>query len=244
MDREDFIRRLPAELRHLTWEERENVRQEIEGHMEDRIEGLEELGCPRETAEERTLSAMGSPTEIGRELDQQYPPEWLWIGRAAFLLTLVLCLQALLSIGMLGFFWDSVTARFDPPEVSRLQSVAAYTPLDIKIPVGNDILRITRVAVGRHGNWPGELTAEVCFCAYDRIPGGIVSRSLSYAAELRNQRGERSGGSGGRGHTLLTCKSIWVLVQPGDTYVTFSYDLYGEQFFLELPLPELEEAEP
>ena len=131
----------------------------------------------------------GDPAENSQELDRQYPPGWLWVGRAAYMLTLVLCIQALLSIGMLGSFWGSWMARLDPPELSRMCTVLADTPLDISIPVGNDILRVTRIAVGRM-DFYGELVAEVSFCAYDRLPGGIVSQTLSNGTVVENQREE------------------------------------------------------
>ncbi len=243
-DRSDFMGRVLAELKHLTLEEREAVRQEIDGHMEDRIEDLVELGISPELAEERTLAAMGDPAEIGRELNKQYPPGWLWIGRAAFMLTLVLCIQAVLAFGMWGFVWDSLTARFFPPESAGLHAVTASEPLDIRIPVGNDILRITRVSVGRQNDQTEKLLAEVAFCTYDRIPGGVVSIGLRRGTVLENQRGEYRQSGGGGGHVLREYESRRVEIQPEDTYVILAYDYLGEQFRQEIPLPGMEGETP
>lgn len=245
MDREEFTRRLLAELKHLTMDEQSAVRQEIEGHMEDRIEGLVELGCSREVAEERTLAAMGDPVEIGRELDRQYPPGWLWLGRAAATLTALTCVVALLAIGMCGFFINSLTARFFPPETSSLQLTSDYSLLDIRVQVGNDILRVTRVSVGKKSDAPGVLLAEVSFCTYDRIPGGTVSQALTSCTFLEDQRGERHSATGsGLGNWKRECASRRVEIQPGDAYVALCYDHLGERFRLEIPLPHTEEVEP
>lgn len=246
MDRKEFTGQVLAQLRRLTPEEQDAVRRELEDHMEDRIEGLLELGWSPETAEERTLAAMGAPEEIGRELDKQYPPGWLWLGRAAFLLTTVMCIFAVLSLGVWGFAIDSITARFFPPVTETLNKTEASMPLNIRIPVGNDILRVCQISVG----WDGERVdqvAEVSLCSYDRIPGGIVASQVLGRVLLRNQRGETRwnddvrfsmGTISGGGHAKRQYGSAIIPIQPGDTYVTLEYDYLGESFFIELPLPE------
>lgn len=248
MDRNEFTGQVLAQLRRLTPEEQQAVKQELEDHMEDRIEGLLELGWSPETAEERTLAAMGDPEEIGRELDKQYPPGWLWLGRAAFVLTTVMCIFAVLGIGVWGFTIDSITARFSPPYSSHVLAPKRSMDVDIRIPVGNDILRVSRVAVGytNDGHLDTRLTAEVSLCVYDRIPGGLVSTSLLNKVELWNQRRDdenlypwqRNGTVNGGGHAKRWYGCVIVEIQPGDTYVTLEYDRFGESFSIDLPLPE------
>ena len=115
MDRKTYIDTVLSALRHVTGDERAAIRAELEGHMEDHMEGLLELGYEPELAEERTLAAMGDPQEVGRELNKQYTGwGWVLLSRMAVLLTVVLCIQALLGIGILGNLWDSVAARVWP----------------------------------------------------------------------------------------------------------------------------------
>ena len=86
---------------------------------------------------------------------------------------------------------DSISARIYPNEPSAYTAVAATERLDIRIPVGNDILRVYRISIGQADDTPGVWEAEVQLCAYDRIPGGIVSRRLmSKPGWKRREEGE------------------------------------------------------
>ena len=105
MDRREYTAQVLSCLRRVTWDEREAIRAELDGHMEDRFESLRELGYDETEAEERTLAAMGDPAEVGRELNQQYTGwGFVLLSRAAVLLTVVLCVQTLLGLGILGNF--------------------------------------------------------------------------------------------------------------------------------------------
>ena len=112
MDRREYTAQVLSCLRRVTWDEREAIRAELDGHMEDRFESLRELGYDETEAEERTLAAMGDPAEVGRALDRQYTGwGFVLLSRAAVLLTVVLCVQTLLGRGVLGNFDDRVRAR-------------------------------------------------------------------------------------------------------------------------------------
>ena len=98
MTRQEFLAQVLSPLGRLTAQERENVRRELEEHVEDRMEALLEMGWDAELAEEWRLEAMGDPAEIGREMARQYRGRgWLWLGRAAVVLTAVVCIRALLD---------------------------------------------------------------------------------------------------------------------------------------------------
>ena len=117
MDRKAYIQAVLSALHHVTGDERAAIQAELDGHIEDHMEGLLELGYSPELAEERTLDAMGDPKEVGRELNKQYTGwGFVLLSRAAVLLTVVLCIQALLGLGILGNLLDSVWARVAPLE--------------------------------------------------------------------------------------------------------------------------------
>lgn len=244
MTRRDFTDRVLLPLTKLTWEEREDIRRELEEHIEDRMEYYLEKGWDEAPAEARCLEAMGDPAEIGQEMARQYrrlDRGWLWLGRAAVLLTVVLCVQALLGLGMLGFVWDSFTVRFlqiPPVWEAEMDTIEANGPSELRIPVGNDIVRVAWVNVGER---KGERQAEVLLYSYDRVPGGVVARSALRCLTLENQRGERGLHQGGyTGHYMVERSIRYVPVEPGDTYVTLSYDWLGESFRVQVPLPERE----
>ena len=239
MDRKTYIDTVLSALRHVTGDERLAIRAELEGHMEDHMEGLLELGYSPELAEQRTLAAMGDPKEVGRELNKQYTGwGFVLLSRAAVLLTVVLCIQALLGIGILGNLWDSVWARVYPEELED-HTPAAAERLNIRVPVGNDILRIYRVSRVTREGVPA---IGISLCAYDRLPGGVVSDQLLPSVWIEDQRGEAlewlSGGSG-HGSIGADYQLRYVPVEPSDTYITVRYERFGEDIAVEIPLPEV-----
>lgn len=241
MNRKEYTDAVLTALRHVTDRERLAIQAELDAHIEDHMAALRELDYPPELAEERALAAMGDPTEVGRELNACYQ-SWFWVilGRAAAVVTAVLCILALLHVGLLGMVAESISARIYPDEDSCFAKPTATERLDIRIPVGNDVLHVYRISVGQDDTL-GEQVAEVMFCTYDRIPGGIVSHQFA-GAILENPRGEQAVSGIGRGNWRVEYRSILVPVQKEDPSVTLCYEAFGKQVRLELPLPGREAA--
>ena len=239
MNRGEYTNAVLAQLRRVTGDERESIRAELDAHMEDHICALRDLGYDEQLAEERTLALMGDPVEVGKELSRVYTGwGWVLLSRAAVLLTVVLCVQALLGLGVLSNILWSIQARTVPDEIHSDYTAAATLRPDIRIPVGNDVLRVYRVSVGTEdGVW----AAEVATVAYDRIPGGVVSGRLLPGVTLADQRGavpERDTGGGGKANFGAEFTLRYVPIREGDTSITLTYDRLGEHVAVEIPLPE------
>ena len=239
MDRREYASAVLAQLHHVTGDERQNIRRELEGHLEDHFEALRELGYDENLAEERAVAAMGDPVEMGRALSRQYTGwGFVLLSRAALLLTVVLCIQAVLGLGVLsGLLW-SIQARTIPQDVLSDYRAWSVIEPDIRIPIGNDVLRVYRVSLVQLRDG---LAAEVAMAAYDRIPGGVVSEQLFPGVILADQRGtvpERDIGGGGKSNFGAEFTLRYVPIREGDTYVTLAYDRLGEHAAVEIPLPE------
>ena len=239
MTREEYTNTVLAQLRRVTEDERRAIRAELDGHVEDHMEALRELGCEEAEAEARALERMGDPAEVGRALNKVYTG-WVWVllSRAAILLTVVLCIQAVLGIGILSNLLWSIQARTVPDEIHSDYSAEATVRPDIRIPIGNDVLRVYRVSLVEREDGPA---AEVAMVAYDRIPGGVVSGQLLHNVELADQRGavpDRDTGGGGKGCLTAEFTLRYVPVREGDTSITLTYDRLGETAEVTIPLPE------
>ena len=101
-------------LRHATAKERQNVRWELECHLQDHAEALEAAGHPPEQAQAHALAAMGDPQEVGSALDREFPLGWLILSRGALVLVLIgAVLLALLLPQQLYGCVNSLIARGD-----------------------------------------------------------------------------------------------------------------------------------
>ena len=247
----EYVERALSVMKYANAKEREAIRAELSAHIEDHICDLLELDYPQDLAEERTMALMGDPEEVGRELDRHYEPTlWDALEGIAKVLLVVMILQGLLGVGILFHAVDSMEARFAPEARRSSEDFRAEVreETDYRMAVGNDIVKVYQVSVGhmvfsRHAN--DEIVeqgpaAELQLCAYDRVPFGIVSGALPGRIEAADQRGEKierwggSAGSWGAGYDRL-----YIPVEPGDTYVTLSYDRFGESVTLKVPLPEV-----
>lgn len=248
MTRSEYVERVLSVMKHVTGEEREAIRAELDAHIEDHICALLDLDYDEALAEERTMARMGDPEEVGRELDKQYTNRfWLWLEGIARILLAILILTAVIGCPILFHAADYLEACF-APEGYRTDFPAEMTEeVDLRAPVGNDILRVYEVALGEkshynHDTGQSEVlpTVQVSVCAYNRIPFGIVSGDLFTYLKAADQRGkEIDTWGGGAGSWGAEYDRYYIPIEPDDTYVTLSYDRFGESVTLKVPLPEV-----
>lgn len=233
MTRKDYMDRVVARLRGLTWSERDAIRTEIDAHIEDHICGLMELGYSEELAEERTMLRMGDPEEVGRELDKQYPLRWLVIGRIASVALVLLVLVCLLGIGALNSVFNSLRTRIVPwSDIHESVEERVNLKMDLQMEVGSDIVRV--LGSGTEVTDDGA-EVVIVYCQYDKNPFGYVSHANLMYEDCRGE--ETRSGSGG-GHSTAGA-SYWrreILVQYGDPYVTMYCERFGTRQELQIPL--------
>jgi len=248
MTRNEYVERLLSVMCHVTSSEREAIRAEIDAHIEDHICDLLELDYDEALAEERTMALMGDPEEVGRELDKQYTNGfWIWLESIAKIMLVPMILIALLGCPILFHAADYLEAHFAPEGYRSDFPTDTVKEVDIRVQVGNDILRVYQIAMGEKSHYnrtTGESvvlpTVQVSVCAYSRIPFGIVSGDLFTYLKVADQRGmEINTWGGGSGSWGAEYDSYYIPIQVDDTYVTLSYDRFDESVELKVPLPEV-----
>lgn len=230
MKREDYVRQVLDQLVLVTDREQAAIRAELDGHIEDHICDLLDLGYDEALAEERTMLLMGDPQEVGRELNKQYPFGWLVVADVARVLTFFL-IALLIIFPRDGSVFKAVAMHFDPPVMAReLQEPEAETPLDDRIPIGNDVLRLVWIA--RRGD-----EAELYAVSYDRFPlGRVGGMDLHLETERGGSVARNSGISRNPWYSWYNMK---VALEDGDTYVTLRCERYGDTVEHRIPLPEV-----
>ena len=240
MDRREYTEAVLSALRRVTGRERAAIRAEIDGHIEDHMEGLLELGYDPALAEERALAAMGDPKEVGRELDRQYPLGWLIVGRAAMALTIAVVLA--LGGGFCGFLSntaDNLRARFCPEKLAAVEelrdSLQAVEELDLRVKLDDVTVRVYQVGLEHADGGGMAYVALSCWNedSFTEPPELLSSYAGGGGLDLKGStcglpENSRDGGK-------------WVVVSEvpvnyGDT-MEISYDRFGQTFHLSVPLP-------
>ena len=238
MDRRQYTEQVLSSLRRVTHDEREAIRQELDGHMEDHMEALRELGYGEEEAEARTLAAMGDPAEVGRELNRQYPFRWLVIGRAAMIATLLFALLvAPPAWNKAGDVVNNLWCRFYPLHLLDLRELSwgadrDYRPMvteaeKVDLRQMADGVTLYIYQAGLEDPAAEETTAWAAVSPYwdDPFRSNNVYRSLMASGDIDSLSFDFDGpfivsGQVRRGEPLC-----------------FAYDISGETLSFEVPLP-------
>ena len=195
MDRRQYTEQVLSSLRRVTHDEREAIRQELDGHMEDHMEALRELGYGEEEAEARTLAAMGDPAEVGRELNRQYPFRWLAIGWAAMIATLLFALLvALPAWNKAGDVVNNLWCRFYPLHLLDLRDLSwgadrDYRPMaaeaeKVELRQSADGVTLYIYQAGLEDPAAEETTAWAAVSPYWNDPFQIENKPLSLLTQL------------------------------------------------------------
>ena len=240
MDRQDYTAAVLSALRRVTSRERAAIRAELDGHIEDHMEGLLELGYDPALAEERALAAMGDPKEVGRELNKQYTGwGWVLLSRAAMALAAALFVIVLVTISDVELIWRNIAARTDPEQAVYRYVLASndgehvYTKdLDIRAEVGSDVLYIYRVGVMAFEE-DGTAWASVWACNYDRRWLGVPSESLLWDLAFTTETKEQTEGLTGY---QRYCDWVNIQVTRDDAYIVACYQKNGYDVRVEIPL--------
>lgn len=232
VNRQEFCDRVVACVRHATPEEKDAIRQELEGHMEDHAAALTEVGYTGEEAEERAAAAMGNPEEIGAELNRAYPLGWLVLSRVSLMVAVLLCAIFLLTSPGLERVYDNLQARLNP-RFDDFDGRTRYTyerEVDIRAEVGEDILRIYKV--GLDVKQDGE-TGDVflVFCNYNKNSLAYTPNALGLYVQTsvlkEPERHFDGGGTGGSGAYYRYLAKI--PVSRADDAVELFYDRFGRR---------------
>ncbi|MEL4862077.1 permease prefix domain 1-containing protein [Pseudoflavonifractor phocaeensis] len=238
MDIESFCAGVLAHVPRATPKEREALRRELEGHVEDHVLDLEAAGCDTELAEARAVAAMGDPEEIGRALNAQLSPFWLWAGRGCKAAVALLCLVQLAGGSFFGLSRENVR-RWEVWRAAQEEPWTLWTDwepypvsnrLDIRTPIGNDVLYIYQVDVS-----PVEHMAAVKMVAYDMAgPGSVADFHRYLTVETQGGTPQEPVWGGWSGNMPWYIRRIHY--EPGDTYFTLHYDRFGERVSIDVPL--------
>lgn len=236
MDTKDFSTQVLRHIPRATRREKENIRRELEDHMEDHALALQEKGIPPEAAKSKAEAAMGDPAEVGRALNEQLSPFWLGASRLAMVWLVLLCLFQIST----GHFFGLERLLPSPPQKlpepdeydANIRGYPLSHSLDIKVPLGNDILYIYQVDLS-----PVQHLACIDMTVYDESGRGVAADIRDHLGAETEQYPDQQVTVGGSDHEkVIHCYVSGIHYGPEETAVTLRYERFGETLAIEVPL--------
>ena len=242
---DEFCFAAAGAVRNATAQERNAIRQELREHLEDHAAALMEDGLSAEEAARAAVDAMGDPKEIGEAMNHAYPHLWRRIYTIEKYAAVLLAIAAVFSLFLrtsntldhIERNWEARSFHADSVQV---------LPMDVTMPVGDQILRVYGVRYGYEtssGSPLPELTLYVC--TYNRIPWGVASLDLSSQLQVADKQGNplpstclESGYDDGSGARAFGSYAILVDEPPGELILTFDAHGHDASVRFTVPVPE------
>lgn len=218
--------------------DRAEIKKELAEHMEDIYDDLVSDGINEKEAACKVLEHMGSPKEIGEELNRVHSPflGWVWyISRIAAVLVLVV-----LGIKAASFGVNAAMYYLDDNEYAKDASLVYEVEVDEEFELDDITFIIENVRLYDNG----EMVIE------HRTKKDLLSRSIDWSFNITRGCFKDENGTDylvGSGYSRNT-----VLGQRGFTTISdfdseadvliFDYDRNGRKFYCEISLKEAKEA--
>lgn len=232
MKRAEYTAAVLRGLRHVTEREKDALRRELDGHMEDHMQALVELGYDEAAAEEKAADAMGDPAETARELQKCYSFGWLVAGyvlEAVLALLFIACIAGSITVGS-GII-DAVKTRLDPMSYLTAEQRQDAQELDIRVDCGGSVVELFAIRLTA----PDQ--AEVYTCTYSAHLLGRAAGNLAIDYFLPGERETTlCMGGGGESNAYVRYWRARLTVPEGTERVVAVISWLGEERTVELPL--------
>lgn len=233
-------------LTRSTKREKEDVKWELAGHLQDHAEALVERGMSPSEAESRAVAAMGDPAEIGRALNKSFSIFWMvckWICIVFFCLLALRCVKSTTAFENLS---ENLLARLpsreDFGQITNEEFTLELGPvqrLNLKMESEHVVMRLNQLALGKMAGYPQGDAYCVCISTtvYAQNPfDSVFSNARIYLdGDYTESRREMSLGSeeiGGRESGMYYV----FRVDYGTEQIEVVWERYGRDCRVQLPL--------
>lgn len=147
-------------VKHVKFKfDRDDIKQELNDHMEDMLDEFMSENIEREMAEKMVIDCMGNPDEIGEELNREHNPiiGWIWaVSRVIAIVLIILSILPVLNIGImtaLSVFSGYSTDRNKDEIVSEIKSDDKFLIDDTYVKIDEVILYNDNELEIRYKTW-------------------------------------------------------------------------------------------
>ena len=228
---EKFINAVLSHVRFLP--DHSMIRDELEAHIEDRIEEMKETESDMTLIKEKALESMGDPKEIGKALNKVHNPiiGWLYTASNAVLLIMVVILVNILVHQSSNLF----SGLKDPLDFMQVDEIRYELKLEEKARIDHRIIEITGIRYSE---------AEEMVLAWKSYSSDLFHRnlwSMDYIGEIKDDLGNvympTNLTGAGSGSTRLYALMI-DRFHPDARMLIITYDRYNRFYEFRIPLME------
>lgn len=220
-------------VKHVKFKfDRDDIKQELNDHMEDMLDEFMSENIERETAEKMVIDCMGNPDEIGEELNKEHNPVigWIWaVSRVIAIILIILSILPVLNVGIM-----TVLSVFSGYSTDRSKDEIVYEiKPDDKFLIDDTYVKIDEVILYNDND------VEIRYKTWNRP----FSRSIIWSFDLGikcvtddlNTRYTASSGSSSSGIVSKHVMTIENFNKKAKKLI-INYDYNGRKIYSEIPL--------
>lgn len=215
-------------LSHVKFKyDREDIRKELESHMGQRMDDYLEEGHDLETAQELTISRMGDPTEIGKELNKEHNPllGYLWLITKNLVILLLIPTVYICGAHLFRLFYNP-----KPIDIPK-SDIIYHMKLNEKVRIDDTFIHFTDVIYDKNSD------LSIIYKYYDvRLWGsGWSFSSIGNITDNLGNTYVNSTGSSNGGIVSKSRHTINKFSEKADTLI-ITYDSYNRYYQVIIPL--------
>ncbi len=230
--KEDFLQDVTSHVKFIF--DRKRIYNELDNHIEDRVEDFIAEGFLKEEATSKAIEVMGNATDIGKELNKVHNPfiGWIWkVSDIVLKVTLFFVVFNLLTL-LFGSF-DS----HNPINNLEKSEIVYHYEVDEKATIDNRVIHITDIAYDVDGN---------LYIVFKNYSNRFLINTWSFGriGDITDEFGNKySGGGGSSGggfvsHSYISLddypensNSVHIVYDNFNRYYEFNFDLEVGEFY-------------
>lgn len=145
MTGKEYLQRVRKHILYVF--DRNSIEQELAQHLQDSMDDLWEAGYSKEEAERLAVEYMGSPDEVGKQLNKEHHPVlgYAWLASVVLLIVLVFP-----TLGSVGHAIHMAMKTITPITIEN--SVETY-PLNMDLELSTHKVRLDNICVNEKGDY-------------------------------------------------------------------------------------------
>jgi len=145
MTGKEYLQRVRKHIYYVF--DRDSIEQELAGHLQDSMNELRKEGHSTEDAERLAVDHMGSPDEVGQQLNKEHHPVLGYAWLVSVLILILLAVPVVLSVGNVVYMGIKTITPITIKNSEKIYS------LDMELELSTHKVRLDNICVNKKGDY-------------------------------------------------------------------------------------------